>query len=72
MQDATAVNFVDIMTQATAIDRTGNIHTVTPDEIGMEYRHTNAPSDWIYVSCTLKGHLDDADAIKSRMDENQR
>ena len=61
--------FCDILVEATAIDRTGTFHTVTPDEIGMHYRHTDAPDDWIYIGCTLKGHTDDAQAIKARMDE---
>lgn len=61
--------FCDVLVEATAIDRAGNIHTVAPNDIGMHYRHTDAPSDWIYTSCTLKGTLDDTEAIKARMDE---
>lgn len=61
--------FSDILVSATALDRKGTLHTVTPDEIGMHYRHTDAPDDWIYIACTLKGKLDDVAAIKGRMDD---
>ncbi len=61
--------FCDILVTATAIDRQGKIHTVTADEIGMHYRHTDAPEDWIYVSCTLKGSQDTQEMIKTRMDD---
>lgn len=63
------VELCDVLITATAVDRAGNIHTVTPKDIGMHYRHTDAPSDWIYISCVLQGKRDDADDIKARMDD---
>lgn len=61
--------FCDILISANAIDRAGNIHTVTAQEIGMHYRHTDAPSDWIYTSCILQGKSDNSEDIKARMDD---
>jgi len=59
----------DIMIDATAYDRQGNKHVVTPQDINMQYRHIDAPDDWIFVKCCLRGTLGDADAIKAHMDE---
>ncbi|HEY1096543.1 MAG TPA: FAD-binding protein, partial [Alphaproteobacteria bacterium] len=39
----------DILVSATAIDRQGNIHNVTPADLGMHYRHIDAPKDWIFT-----------------------
>lgn len=69
---------VDILVNATAIDRAGNIHIVTPQEIGMHYRHTDAPEDWIWVECILQGTqgkkediLVAIDDIKQKREETQ-
>jgi UDP-N-acetylmuramate dehydrogenase len=57
----------DVVITATAVDRTGTIHHVTPDEMHMTYRHNAAPDDWIFTGCTLRGTPDDAAAITARM-----
>jgi UDP-N-acetylmuramate dehydrogenase len=61
--------FKDVIICATAIDRDGNIHTATPDEMGMSYRHSDAPQDWIFTEARLKAAADDTDSIKARMKE---
>ncbi len=60
---------VDILINATAIDRQGNTHTLTPDEIGMHYRHTDAPEDWIWVECTLQGTVGNKEAILAAIED---
>ncbi len=59
--------FKDIVLTATAVDRNGTIHTVTPSEMGMAYRHSDAPLDWIFTSAKLQAAPDDSDAIRARM-----
>jgi UDP-N-acetylmuramate dehydrogenase len=59
----------DILIDATAYDRIGNRHVVTATDMNMQYRHIDAPEDWIFVSCRLKGEKGDAAAIKTHMDE---
>lgn len=62
----------DILVSATAIDRNGNIHTVTPDEMEMTYRHCGVPEDWIFTSAILRASSGDPEDIAKRMDEIQK
>ncbi|MBL6603398.1 MAG: UDP-N-acetylmuramate dehydrogenase [Alphaproteobacteria bacterium] len=59
--------FRDVVMTATAIDRQGNWHEVTPAEMGMAYRHSNAPLDWIFVSATLIGESGKSEDIRAAM-----
>lgn len=59
----------DILVDATAYDREGNKHVVTAEMMNMQYRHTDAPANWVFVSCRLKGEKGDAAEIKAHMDE---
>ncbi|MBU0800278.1 MAG: UDP-N-acetylmuramate dehydrogenase [Alphaproteobacteria bacterium] len=59
----------DVLVSATAIDRRGTIHTLTPAQMGMAYRHTDAPADYIFTHATFQGRAGDADAIKAHMDD---
>ena len=59
--------FCEILVSATAIDRTGKIHVATPEDIGMHYRKTDAPRDWIFLEATLAGAAGEADAIRAKM-----
>ncbi len=62
----------DVLVSATAIDGKGNIHTVTPDEMGMSYRHCDLPEDWIFTSAILRGIPGDPAEIAKRMDKIQQ
>jgi UDP-N-acetylmuramate dehydrogenase len=75
----------DVLVRAVAIDRSGQIHHVVPspvaplgrhplpqgerEEIGMSYRHTDAPDDWTFVSCVVRATFDPggAAAVQARM-----
>ena len=45
---------VDVLISAEAVDRNGTVHTVTPAELGLSYRHSKAPDDWIFTSARLR------------------
>jgi UDP-N-acetylmuramate dehydrogenase len=62
----------DVLVSATAIDGSGNIHTVTPDEMNMTYRHCGVPEDWIFTSAILHASSGDPEDIAKRMDEIQK
>ena len=62
----------DVLVSATAIDGRGNIHTVTPDEMNMTYRHCGLPEDWIFTSAILRASSGDPEDIAKRMDEIQK
>lgn len=59
----------DILVRARAVDRAGGIQGATADQLGMRYRHSDAPADWIFVSALLRGTRGDRPAIARRMDE---
>lgn len=61
----------DIVTAIVALDRHGNKHFVTPEEMGFAYRHSAAPAQWIFVQATLRGQPGDRNAIEARMKEIQ-
>ncbi|MCB9988576.1 MAG: UDP-N-acetylmuramate dehydrogenase [Rhodospirillales bacterium] len=59
----------DVLIAAVAIDRTGNVHHMSPDDMGMTYRHTSVPEDYIFTGCTLRGTPGVADDIKAQIAE---
>lgn len=59
--------FCDVVEVATAIDRHGNIHHLTPQDMGMRYRHTDTPHDWIFTEAKLKGETGDPESIRAKM-----
>lgn len=59
----------DVLVNATAIDRAGRKHVMTPEQMGMAYRHTDAPADFIFTQGLFHGRHGDADAIKAHMDD---
>lgn len=61
--------FKDVVKTATALDRNGKIHHATPDEMGMGYRHSNAPEDWIFTRATLRASSGIEADIRSSMKE---
>ena len=61
--------FKDVTLYATGFDRRGNHVSATPTEMGMAYRHSEAPADWIFTTAILEGCADDPATIKSRRKE---
>ncbi|BCH24105.1 UDP-N-acetylmuramate dehydrogenase [Mesorhizobium sp. L-8-3] len=54
-----------------ALDRTGNLHTLSNADMGYAYRHTAAPAGLIFTSVLFEGYPEDKDAIKAAMDAVQ-
>ena len=61
--------FRDVTLRACGLDRQGNAVCATPDKMGMAYRHSDAPADWIFTHATLSAVSGAPDAIKARMKE---
>lgn len=57
----------DVVVEATAVDRAGNVHTVTPAGMGMEYRHNPAPADYIFTHAVFQGYEEDPDVVRDRL-----
>ena len=61
--------FKDALIEATAVDGKGEIKVYKPEDLGMTYRHTTAPSDLIFVEALFQGRAGNYDEIKVQMDE---
>jgi UDP-N-acetylmuramate dehydrogenase len=61
----------DVLIEATAIDRAGTIHHVSAADLGLGYRHSDAPEDWIFTTARFRGRRDDPAGIGKRMAEIQ-
>jgi UDP-N-acetylmuramate dehydrogenase len=61
----------DVLVEAEAVDRNGAIHRVQAAELGLSYRHSEAPDDWIFISAILRGRLGEKQEIAGRMTEIQ-
>ena len=59
------------MTGAEALDRQGRLHRLTKQDLGLNYRHSSAPEDWIFTSATLTGTLGVTETIRARLAEIQ-
>lgn len=59
----------DVLVSCEALDRAGNLHTFTPDQMDMTYRHIGLPEDLIFISATFKGQKDSSDNVLARMAE---
>ncbi len=58
----------DVLVECDAIDRQGNRHVLTPNSMNMNYRHNDAPEDYIFISATFEGMQDDPEEVKARME----
>jgi UDP-N-acetylmuramate dehydrogenase len=61
----------DVLIEATAVDRAGAIHSVQAAELGLSYRHSAAPAEWIFVGAILRGKPGAKHEIARRMTEIQ-
>ena len=59
----------DVLQFANAVDRKGNLHKLSLADMGMTYRHIDAPEDLIFTSAVFQGIRDDASRINERMKE---
>ena len=61
--------FKDITMIANGFDRAGKPISATPAEMGMAYRHSDAPSGWIFTSASMQATPGDTAKIRTRMKE---
>lgn len=59
----------DVLIEARAVDRQGNIHVLSPADMKFTYRHCGIPADWIFTQATYEGKPGDPDEIQKEMDE---
>lgn len=61
----------DVLVWAKALDRQGRRYCLTPDRMGLAYRHCGVPESWIFTGARLKGRPGEMPAIARRMGEIQ-
>jgi UDP-N-acetylmuramate dehydrogenase len=59
----------DALVDATAVDRNGTIHRVPANRLGLSYRHSDAPEDWIFTGARLRGRPGQPAEIAEKMAE---
>jgi UDP-N-acetylmuramate dehydrogenase len=59
----------DVVVEARALDGAGVMHAMAPDAMGLSYRHSAVPEDWIFVSALLAGRRGQPAEIARHMDE---
>jgi len=59
----------DILIDCQALDSKGALHTLSPDQMGMSYRHTTVPADMIFISARLKTMQESTDIVHQRIKE---
>ncbi|UUR07758.1 UDP-N-acetylmuramate dehydrogenase [Sphingomonas glaciei] len=58
----------DILVEAQVVLRSGELVTLTGDELGYTYRHSNLPAGAIVVSAIFRGQPAEPDAVQAEMD----
>ncbi|HLY58622.1 MAG TPA: UDP-N-acetylmuramate dehydrogenase [Stellaceae bacterium] len=61
----------DVLLGAAAIDRRGRRLDLAPRELGLSYRHSAAPADWIYLGARLRARAEPAERVAARIAEIQ-
>jgi len=61
--------FRDVVVRAHGFDRSGIPFSATPDDMGMAYRHSDAPDDWIFTHAEFRASAGEPAAIRTRMKE---
>ncbi|MDI6835324.1 MAG: UDP-N-acetylmuramate dehydrogenase [Rhizobiaceae bacterium] len=56
------------LVEVEAVDRKGNVHVLSADEMGYSYRHSTAPADLIFTSAVFEGYPEDKTKIRADMD----
>lgn len=59
----------DILIEARAVDRSGNIHVLSNADMKYTYRHSGAPEDLVFTEALLQGRGGDPAEISAAMDK---
>ncbi len=59
----------DVFVEATAVTRSGEIVTLTAEDLNFQYRQTDLPEGWVIVEAVLEGPSGDAEELAQRMED---
>jgi UDP-N-acetylmuramate dehydrogenase len=58
-----------VLVEAGAVDRQGNIHVLPLAAMGLTYRHSSVPGDWIFTEALFQGTAGEPAEIHKQMEE---
>ncbi len=59
----------DVLIEACAVDRTGQIHVLSNRDMQFAYRHCSVPGDYIFTHATFRGERGDPGVIAAEMEK---
>ncbi|MCC6598540.1 MAG: UDP-N-acetylmuramate dehydrogenase [Alphaproteobacteria bacterium] len=59
----------DVLIGVSALDRSGRALRLSREALKMSYRHTDIAEDIIFTGAVLKGHAEDYETVKARMND---
>ncbi len=59
----------DVLVEARALDRQGNVHVLPLADMGFTYRHSGVPHDWIFTEALFGGTPGESREILRQMEE---
>lgn len=59
----------EVLVEARAVDRAGNIHILSVDDMNYSYRHCGAPADYIFTQALFQGEAGERSEILAQMEE---
>ncbi|WP_299670749.1 UDP-N-acetylmuramate dehydrogenase [uncultured Roseobacter sp.] len=59
----------DVLVEAQAVTRSGEVTTLTPEDLDFAYRHSALPDGWVLTAATFDAPAGDPGALHARMDE---
>lgn len=59
----------DVLLAAEALTGEGEVKALDPESMGLSYRHSSVPEDWIFTGAVLQGQPGDVQEIAQRMEE---
>ena len=68
---ANGVETRERVVEVRAINRKGDLHVLTNEQMGYAYRHSSAAKDLIFTGATFEGYRAEKDEIRQKMDEVQ-
>ena len=68
---ANGVETRERVVEVRALDRQGNLHVLSNEDMGYSYRSSTAPTGLIFTSALLEGYPEEREAIRAAMDAVQ-
>lgn len=56
-----------VLIYAYVLDPKGTLHRLTPQELGLTYRHCDLPKDWIFIGARLRGRIGKKEKIQEKI-----